>query len=368
MLELILDRECHNGKRPERLGPWHWRFEARGDTGHYCYYFHSTLRAAEAGVAIVDVAPDQDLLPDSAASFRPHRPETVWLSRGRHWERHRVEADAPDDTVRVRVAMNAGEAVSVSRMRPSPYSAAVARVQELAENPEARAVSLGRSARGREIAALEVGTGSEQLLVLAGQHPAEFGGTQAVLGNADWLLSSLEPAQVLHARYRFTLFPVLNPDGNVEGRCGHNARGVDLYRAFPGAANGVSPEAEEAACLWQWVETHRPALSVNFHTFTQPSPAGDFPWEGLYTCPDELFPSDAARQHQRQIDDALTWETAGLSQHGGFSHHVPGALESQLAAREIPSVFYELQDATGPHHQCRTAVHVLRTALQAIGR
>ena len=76
-LELILDDECHNGHRPERRGAWHWRFEARGDNVHYCYYFHFTLRLSKAGEAVVDVMPDADLLPESARSFDRHRPEAV---------------------------------------------------------------------------------------------------------------------------------------------------------------------------------------------------------------------------------------------------------------------------------------------------
>lgn len=366
MLELILDRECHNGRRPERLSPWHWRFEVRGDDRHYCYYFHFTLHALEAGEAVVDVTPDGDLLPESARSFNRHRPETVWLSRSDHWERHPVQPDTPPDTVRLRVKMAAGETVSVSRMRPCPHSAVVARVEEMARHPEARAFSLGRSAEGREIAALEIGTGASRGLVLAGQHPAEFGGTQAALGIADWLLSHHPEAGEVRARHTITLVPVLNPDGNAAGRCGHNARGEDLYRAFEGAAAGVQPEAPEAACLWDWVQRHRPVLTANFHTYTQPSPAGDFPWEGLYTPPDEAFTSQPARERQRGLDDLLAWETEGLSQSGGFSYHAPASLEYQLAAFGVPSVFYEVQDAVGLFRQRRTGVHVLRTALRSL--
>jgi Zinc carboxypeptidase len=366
MLELIWDGECHNGHHAGQLSAWHWRFEARGDDSHYSYYFHVTLHAADAGEAVIDVAPDRDLLPGSLASFRRHRPESVWLSRGDAWERHPVAPDAPPDVVRVRVTLAAGETVRLSRMRPYPYSAVVARVEELAAHPEARSFSLGRSAEGREIAALEIGTGAERILVLAGQHPAEFGGTQAAIGIADWLLARLPDARAVRARYRVTVVPVLNPDGNVGGRCGHNARGEDLYRAFPGAAGGARPEAPEAACLWDHVHAHRPALTLNFHTFTQPSPAGDFPWEGLYTAPDEAFVTKAAREQQRRLDDRLAWETDGLSQHGGFARHVPASLEYQLATLGVPTVFYEVQDAVGPYRQRQTGVHVLRTALRAI--
>jgi hypothetical protein len=365
-MELILEGECHNGRRLECLGPGRWRFEARGDDGHYCYYFHFSLWGTTAGKAVVDVGPDRELLPASAESFRRHRTEAVWLQRGEVWERHPVEADAPPEVVRVRLKLAAEEVVSISRMRPYPYSLVRARLEELSTHPEARLLSQGRSVEGREITALEVGAGDRWVLALAGQHPAEFGGIQAVMGIAEWLFSRHPDARAVRERYRVVLAPVLNPDGNVGGRCGHNARGEDLYRAFAGAAGGVRPSAPEAACLWDRIQAGSPALTLNFHCYTQPSPAGDFPWEGLYTAPDAAFSDPAARERQRYLDDHLAWDTDGLTQNGCFSLHSPGALEYQLAGLGVPTVFYEVQDAVGPYRQRRTGVHVLRTALKAI--
>lgn len=365
MADLILDGECHNGRYPERLGDHHWRFEARGDNAHYCFYFHFTLRAEEAEEVVVDVAPDRNL-PEGRRSFRSHRPEEVWRTLGSGWARHPTEADAPDDGVRIRLRLEAGESVSVSRMRPYPYSAVVARLAELTAHPEARTISLGSSAQGREIAALSAGVGAEQILVLAGQHPAEFGGTQAVMGIAEWLLSRIAEARALRSRFTVCLVPVLNPDGNVGGHNGCNARGDDLYRAFGAVGEGREPEAPEAACLWRWIQGHQPVLTLNFHTYTQASPTGDFPWEGLYTAPDAAFTHAPAHERQRLLDDTLAWETAGLSQSGRFAHHVPASLEYQLAALGIPTVFYEVQDAVGPFRQRRTGGHVLRTALKAL--
>jgi zinc carboxypeptidase len=366
MPALILDGECHNGQYAQSLGPGHWRFEARGDTGHYCYYFQFTLNSPDAGEAVVEVAPDRELMPESAGSFRRHRPEFVWLLQGGDWKRHPVEPDGPGDCLRIRVKLGAGETVTVSRMRPLPYSAVAWWVEESARRPEVCAQSLGASAGGRDIAALEVGTGERPVLALAGQHPAEFGGTQAVLGIAEWLLSSLPEAREARARYRFTLVPVLNPDGNVQGRCGHNGRGQDLYRSFPDAARGEPLAAAEAAHLWAWIERERPALSLNFHCFTQPSPSGSFPWEGMYTAPDEAFVTEAWRAKQRRLDDRLAWETDGLSQSGQFALHLPAALEYQLARREVLSVFYETQDAVGVFRQRRCGVQVLCAALRTI--
>jgi hypothetical protein len=365
MAELLLDGECHNGQNAERLGDDHWRIEARGDNAHYCYYFHFTLRAVEAEMAVVDVAPDRTL-PDALRSFRSHRPEAVWRTLGGGWARHPVATDAPPDCIRVRLSLNAAEIVSISRMRPYPYSAVVVRLAELAAHPEARSFSLGSSAQGREIAALSVGSGADQVMVLAGQHPAEFGGSHAVMGIAEWLLSRTSEARALRSRFTMTVIPVVNPDGNVGGHTGCNVRGEDLYRAFGDAAKGVLPEAPEAACVWKWIREHQPVLTLNFHTYTQAAPTGDFPWEGLYTAPDAAFDGSAARARQRGLDDALAWETDGLSQSGRFAHHVPEALEYQLASIGIPTVFYEVQDVVGPFRQRRTGVHVLRSSLKAL--
>lgn len=366
MTELILDGECRNGRAPERRGDRHWRLEARGDDGHYSYYFHFALRAGTAGEAVVDIGADSTLLPQSGASFRRHLTDALWVARQGRWERHPVAADPAEGELRIRLRLEAGETIAVSRMRPYPYSAVLTRIAELAGRPETRSLFLGRSAEGREIAALEIGSGTEEVLALGGQHPAEFGGTEAVMGIADWLLSRLPEAKAARARYRFLLLPILNPDGNVAGRCGRNARGEDLYRAFPDAASGAIPEAPEAAALWERVQAHPPAVTLNFHTYPQPSPGGSFPWEGLYTAPDAAFRSDAFRERQRRLDDALAWETDGLSHSGAFATHAPGALEYQLAARGIPTLFYELQDAVGPARQRRAGVQVLRTALGAL--
>ena len=239
-------------------------------------------------------------------------------------------------------------------------------LEVLAAHPEASLITIGESGDGRSIPALEVGSGTERVLAVAGQHPAEFGGTQAVMGIAEWLLSRLPEAREARERYRVTLVPVLNPDGNAGGHCGTNRHGEDLYRAFAGTAGGVQPEAVEAACLWRWINGHPPQLTLNFHCFTQPSPAGSFPWEGMYTAPDEAFATPAARERQRHLDDWLAWETDGLSQYGRFAENVPGSLEYQLASLGVLNVFYEVQDAVGPSSQRRTGARVFRTARQAM--
>lgn len=366
MLELILDGECHNGSNPRHLGPWHWQFEARGDNAHYCYYFHFTLEAHADGEAVIDIAPDSRLLPDCLPSFRRHQPEAVWLSRGAGWERHPTERDAPPDCIRLRLPVSAGETVSVSRMYPYPYSEVVSRIYALQEHIDVRAAPLGMSAAEREIPGLEIGEGGPQILILSGQHPAEFGGIAATLGIADWLLSHVPEVEALRQRYSFLLVPLLNPDGNVTGRTGCNSQGDDLYRAFADASEGLRPTVPEAARLWERIWSRAPVLSLNFHSYTQPLATGTFPWEGLYTVEDEAFAGHRSLVRQRRLDDLLAWETEGLTQHGEFSRHAPESLEYQLARIGVLNAFYEVQDAVGPIRHRRTGVQVLKTALRAL--
>jgi hypothetical protein len=361
MVELTLEGECHNGTRPKRSDAWSWRFEARGDDGHYCYYFHATLHASASGVANVYILPDSDLLPDSAGSFERHLPNHIWIRRDGEWEIRQVAQTHSNSLLHLQIPMQEGETVSFSRMRPYPYSKVIKRARELAER--AQVDSLGVSAEGRDIPALAIGTGKTRILILGGQHPAEFSGTEAVFGIADWLLTNLPEAQSIREKYTLCLIPLLNPDGNVAGRCGRNAQGVDLYRAFEGAASGELPSAAEAVCLWKRVEALQPILSLNFHTFPQPALSGSSPYEGLYTPPDEAFLDTNARARQRLLNSRMAWDTNGLSQYGAFSEHIPSALEWQLALRGVPSVFYELQDTMGAHWQRRAGVQVLRAAL-----
>src|SRR4051794_11054409 len=163
MVEIFLDGECRNGQRAERLASDHWRLEARADTDHYGYYFNFQLRAGAAGEVVVDVAPDSDR-PGGLASFRRHRPDAVWVSRGPGWQRHPTSPDAPADCVRVRLTLEAGLPVSVSRTRPVGLSAVTERLADLAAHLPARSVSPGQSAEGRPIPGLEVGEGSRRIL------------------------------------------------------------------------------------------------------------------------------------------------------------------------------------------------------------
>lgn len=369
---LTTDRETQNGIRAERIGDRHWRCEARADTDHYSYYFHVSLISDADGAGILDIHPDTDR-PGAVESFRRHRPDAVWVrsvgaagiensagSAEAEWRRVGVDPDAPDPSVRVRLPLAAGIEHHIARMRPTPYSEILERLQALADRPGVCLTSLGHSSQGREIPLLEIDGGGPSVWVIAGQHSTEFGGVEAALGIAEGLAAG--NLELGDPGCRCLIAPVVNPDGNVGGHPGCTTEGVDLYRAFTGAVDGQTPGCAEAAALWSALREIPPALVLNMHCYTGCSAAGRYPWEGLYTVSDAAFRSEGARERQRRLDSLMARETGGLSQHGRFSTHAEGSLEHQLAALGTPTVFYEHQDAHGPAHQHRTGLAILRHA------
>ncbi|NXG56736.1 CBPC2 carboxypeptidase, partial [Hemiprocne comata] len=107
---------------------------------------------------------------------------------------------------------------------------------------------LCRSLAGNAIYLLTItspagGTGAKRGVVASARaHPGESGGSWAMRGFLDFLLSSHPDARLLRRLFVFTVVPMLNPDGVVVGnsRCslaGHDpnrAYGTGLRRTFPG--------------------------------------------------------------------------------------------------------------------------------------
>ncbi|MCU0307624.1 MAG: succinylglutamate desuccinylase/aspartoacylase family protein [Thermoleophilia bacterium] len=127
-----------------------------------------------------------------------------------------------------------------------------------------RALPLGRSVRGRALAAL-LPPGPASLLVVAGQHGDEGAGVEA-------LRAALTRAGV--DDLRAVVLPVANPDGLAAGTRA-NARDVDLNRNLPTGDWGTGrvrrpgprPASEpETRALMRLVRLVRPRAIVTVHT------------------------------------------------------------------------------------------------------
>jgi murein peptide amidase A len=122
---------------------------------------------------------------------------------------------------------------------------------------------IGRSARGRPIAAYRLGTArlARRVLVVGGIHGDEPEGlkvTQRLISRARVHGASL------------WVVPNLNPDGR-SARTRHNARGVDLNRNFPSeweplGVSGPRPFSEpETRAVARLIRRLRPAVTIWFH-------------------------------------------------------------------------------------------------------
>jgi hypothetical protein len=232
-------------------------------------------------------------------------------------------------------------------------------------------LSLGQSVQSRELLGLRAGTpGKPKVLCVAGQHPHEHAGVWGVLGMADFVSSLVPEAAALREQFQFEIVPIVNPDGNAMGRNAHNAEGLDMYSAFGETPDAAAPDAHENRLLWDWAVAARPALWVNFHSYTGWKANSEYPYEGWYEIADRnLFAEERTRVLYEALCDTLRLTTDAPSTTHTPGIHSPSTLCYQLAARHgIPHAFYELNNATaGKHQACRRAIDILQKVTATLG-
>ncbi len=138
-------------------------------------------------------------------------------------------------------------------------------------------VSAGRSIEGRAIETVNIGHGSEVVMVVATIHGNEWAGTPLVKELEYKLLSD----NALLDKVRVVIVPEANPDGRVHGTRG-NANGVDLNRNFP-AGNRVDKERyglnalsePESQVLHDLVAKYQPTRILTLH-----QPLACIDWDG----------------------------------------------------------------------------------------
>ena len=131
--------------------------------------------------------------------------------------------------------------------------------------PQTRIV--GMSVQGRPLECLELGRGSDVVLILAAIHGSESAGTPLVQRLAEELRA--RPA-LLKGR-RVVLMPLANPDG-FAAHTRQNANGVDLNRNYPASnfrkknTHGDEPLSEpESRALVAVLDRYQPHRIVSIH-------------------------------------------------------------------------------------------------------
>jgi hypothetical protein len=133
------------------------------------------------------------------------------------------------------------------------------RIRELeARHPDRLSVEeVGRSAEGRPIYLLRLGTGPRRVLLWSQMHGDEPSATPALLDMAAFLLSSPTSATLLE-RATLLLVPMLNPDG-AEDYVRRNAQSIDINR------DALQLTAPEGRVLKALRDRFEPELGFNLH-------------------------------------------------------------------------------------------------------
>ena len=167
------------------------------------------------------------------------------------------------------------------------------------EGTEATFRQIGRSALGRPVHALELGTrDGRPRVVVTGTLQAGEPSAWSVLAMAEWLLDTDEGRHHLET-FRVDLVPMPNPDGNVLGRCNTNAEGVLAVMQFADVAAG-EPCSVETQLLWDYLAQDPPLGFIEFHIHrlaNHPTCTMGFPGVSLFEDAARAALSDAVARH-----------------------------------------------------------------------
>ncbi|XP_064922445.1 cytosolic carboxypeptidase 2 isoform X8 [Columba livia] len=131
--------------------------------------------------------------------------------------------------------------------------------------------ALCRSLAGNTVYLLTIGSpaaaASKRVVVLSARaHPGESGGSWAMRGLLDFLLSADADAQLLRRLFDFMVVPMLNPDGVVVGNSRCSLAGRDPNRAYGTARGGSFPGVWHLRAMVERVLAEREVvLYCDFH-------------------------------------------------------------------------------------------------------
>jgi N-acetylmuramoyl-L-alanine amidase len=206
---------------------------------------------------------------------------------------------------------------------------------------------IGRSAQGRPIRAIRVGSprARVEVLVVGAVHGNEPAGKAVVArlrrvrpprGTALWLIEDL------------------NPDGSAAGSR-HNAAGVDLNRNFPYRwrhqdgvyESGPGPASEpETQAIQRFVERERPRVTLWYHQALRMvvKSTGDPKLERLYSRRSGLPRKRLPRYH----GTAVSWQNTTFPGDTAFVVELPGGAPSAAVVRRHARATLALAKAVAP--------------------
>lgn len=270
------DFECGNGYGFRKVAGDHYTVEVEPDPGEHIfsgkgYYFCFAVRnnrGVPRRLTLEVCSPHQE---DYA-----WRTQHVIVKRGTGWSHLPAEdvLTPPDEhTISFHLDLpartDADPVLFVSNYHWYPYTEMTAYLRQVAaDHAHVRVASIGRSVKGRDLWAAEVGaTVPDAPTIVCAQtpQPSEMGhfACRAIL---DYLLSAAPRARDVLARYRVCLIPHTNPDGTVLGYGVSDALGHFPYFEGDRAIAGASDATPAQVAVWAYLERTRPWLFIEWHS------------------------------------------------------------------------------------------------------
>ncbi len=371
MIKFSSSFECGNGKNFRKIGKNRYRCEVSGDKKVYCYYFCFDVEN-KGNSADIDIEVWHDPIVNDPEGFISHFPTTIWISTQdmkRFYPLEQSMSAVCDDHIIIHLKLKPQSKIRITNNWPATYSDTSNFIRNLAEQRNAEIFSLGKSAGKRDIIGIRTGTqGKPRILCLAGQHPIEFPGIWAVRTIADFITSKLPEAENMRKNFLFEIIPVVNPDGNVAGRNCFTDEGVDLYQAFGENPDAEYPQSVEGKLLWKWAVDTETALWINFHCYLGWRTNSEYPYDGWYRVPYEIFLDPRKKDVYQLLCDAVRLLTDAPSTSIEPDTHWLNSFEHQLAKRySIPHVFYEINGGSaGPFQSGKRGLQVFIQAVKTL--
>ncbi len=276
-LTIVSNFECGNGYHFRRLGTNHYAFECEPEPGAHVfsglgYYFCVALLNKEEQTRRVTV----EVTGSGKGEHFGRDTRFAILKRGNNWSHipdEYVLAPKDEGTAVFQVDLprrsETDPVIFVSNYHWYPYTEMGAYLQELTtRRPEIRLQSIGKSALGRDLWAVEIGRNEKDaptIVCAATTQPSEMGhhACRAILD----FLSSEDPRAVqARSQHRFCLIPHPNPDGTVLGYVVSDARGNFPYFEADRAWDEKGNASVEVEAVWRYLVSVRPWLYIEWHS------------------------------------------------------------------------------------------------------
>jgi hypothetical protein len=255
-------QEVENGMIEVHLLYDHERSSPNRAAGHFHFQVH-----AETGTELkLEFKNLDNVWNGRAGSVARELKAAVISEYGVNWTSVPIESFS---TNRVRLNLKMpGPKLFVARVEPYRISDLERMLERIAQNPLVKVELIGRTAEGRPLEIVRIGTGEApyNAFVRARAHPWEAGGNWVVEGLVERLLRG-DDEEFLKI-YNLWIMPMANKDGVARGRTRFNSRGLDLNRNWDKPSDKeLSPEN---FALEEWLKRmiasgKKPHLALELH-------------------------------------------------------------------------------------------------------